>query len=326
MIARHILFAAALGAAIPATASSAPCKVDTLAEQSLGYSEELLPTIRGSIEGHPATLLLDSGSTTTVVNGALARLAALPLSQPTAALRGIGGEVSSSKSNTQFEWALAPRAPIALRVVEQFSVSPQSDGALGAGQLFNDRVDLSFADRRLRLLKLTGACAAEDLGGPQASMQERLAGPVSDPRLYLSVEVNGIPMRALVDTGSRWTTLLRGAAERAGFTPHGAAAEQSGQSEGLGAQRLQAWTSPFDLAVAGQRYPAARLRVIDALPESTLGKADLLLGLDWLHAHRLIAIAGTNQVAVMRTSPDVFTRPLGGRRSVAGQAGRQRPA
>jgi tetratricopeptide (TPR) repeat protein/predicted aspartyl protease len=144
-----------------------------------------------------------------------------------------------------------------------------------------------------------------------------------DRHIAVPVYVNGVKLRALLDTGAQTSVLTRAAAARAGMKPGSEKVEEAGYSAGVGRRTVQAWIAPFEsFKIGGEEVRRTRLRISDFdLPGS-----DMLLGADFFLSHRVYVAPKLRRVYFTHNGGPVFAigKPTG--RSENGKATAAAPA
>lgn len=142
-----------------------------------------------------------------------------------------------------------------------------------------------------------------------------------DMRTNVTVQVNGQPVRALVDSGAPTTILDSAAARRLGADPDDPGA-QLGQSGGIGAHTTTMSAATFDtIAIGPEIVRHARIRVGSLwqgfkddvrTPETERFVADqpeMILGADFIRSHRLLFATSQRRLYFSYLGGEVFTAP-----------------
>jgi hypothetical protein len=123
-----------------------------------------------------------------------------------------------------------------------------------------------------------------------------------DPRIYLDVVINGKHVSALLDTGADVSTLELGIAEQVGVKRLTGAGAVVGSSAGIAGKEFPEWLGLADTVTIGdETIRNVRVRVGAMFAGNTMGRTgshisralsggELLLGLDFLLAHRLLVL------------------------------------
>ena len=174
------------------------------------------------------------------------------------------------------------------------------DLALLLGYDFLHQMDIEFdlTQRAVRLFQPKGC----DRASLAYWSKEAVAVPFEGGRrIFVPVRVNGKPLSAEVDTGATFSSLSAEAALQLGVTSQTAGVTAAGCSTGLGRVRVDQWLAPFESFAIGDelirnpkipfadlwhhtRYESTGSHVARRVDDL----ADMLLGSDFLRAHRVL--------------------------------------
>ncbi len=264
---RRTLLALPFTALAPALAQS--CNRVLVAELRLRLSEGY-PLVTAAIAGRAVSLLLDTGAQGMLITPEAAQSLGLPLAGMTTVF-GTGGSQPArvvSLPGLRLGGADMPGqlAPVAA-LPAQLQADPPLAGLLGASVLARFDLEIDVPASRLRLW--SPAPCPPGIPGPSLAMEVTRQG---EP--FIAVQVNGQPLLALLDTGSRATLLTEATARRVGLV----APPSANMGAGLDGSRMQLAHG----RVRMQLGPYA----MDSAPVSVaalrLERGDLLLGLDQL--------------------------------------------
>lgn len=102
---------------------------------------------------------------------------------------------------------------------------------------------------------------------------------------HLQVMVNGVKMTAIIDSGAGASSITLRAAKRAGLKLDAPGVTRAGVAHGVGDRKAARWRTSFDTFQIGDEIVRnAELGVADY----ELGQIDMLLGADFLRAHRVL--------------------------------------
>ena len=148
------------------------------------------------------------------------------------------------------------------------------------------------------------------------------------PRIVVTVQINGQPMRALLDSGSYTSVLDKWAAERLGITPDSPGVLAGGKRGGLGGKSVDEWIAPLQsFSIGGETIRDTTIRFADLSKDATYtpagsrllrkieGTPAMLLGADFLRAHHVLVAHSQRKVYFTYEGGPVFqtTGPLGPR-------------
>ncbi len=229
--------------------------------------------VRGSVAGRAVSLLLDTGAQGMLLTPAIAQALQLPV-QGMTRIYGTGGSQESPVVLTpglRLGNAAMPDqlAPVAMFPVK-LSADPPFAGLVGVSVLARFNLDLNVPAGRIGLWP--PECASP-VRGMTVSLRVTPAGEATMP-----VRVNGTPLAALLDTGSRATLLGQEAARRLGVR----APVSANTARGIDGERLPLQHARVMLGLGDE---PARQTPVSVTPLE-IGHGDMLLGLDVLERRR----------------------------------------
>lgn len=237
--------------------------------------------VPASIGGTPVTLLLDTGAQGMLLTPGIVEMLRLP-ADPLAGTRLLGtGGVRTVPNVALRDLRVGgllmadSSAPVAtLPGVPQ--TEPPLAGLLGGQFLATYDLDLDVPHGRMALYDPLG-CAAPPFPLPYSILPLNVS-PEGD--VFVTVQVNGVGLLALIDTGSRASIITEQAAKRLGLGGAGSANLAQGvDGSTLPVRHVRAAT----LQVGTEVTANAPLSVSPLL----LGQGDMLLGLDYLGRRRV---------------------------------------
>ena len=248
--------------------------------------------VPASIGGVPVTLLLDTGAQGMLLTPGIVEALRLPVdprggtrmlgtggvrNAPNVMLRGLRvGSVALVDGSVPV--AVLPGVP---------QTEPPLAGLLGDQFLGTYNLDLDLPHGRLALYDALG-CAAPPFSLP-FSILPLIRSPEGDA--FVTVQVNGESLLALVDTGSRASIVTEQTAERLGLGGPGSANIARGvDGATLPIRHLRVRT----VQVGADVVADAPISVSPLL----LGRGDMLLGLDYLGRHRVWISYRTGRVLI----------------------------
>jgi predicted aspartyl protease len=289
----------------PASAASAACQFRQVAELpvTLYGARALRPEVGATIDGVGANLIFDTGGAFIGLSQASAtRLKLHPTAPPpgfqmrsygqivqaqvaTAHRLAYGGVVIASP-----EFLIIDRAP-----------SEDVDGFLGEPAFADVDIEIDLADRVIRLFQPAG-CAGENLAYWADQKQVSVVDLEPFPKAVRPlgwVEINGVRLRALFDTGAPDTDLTADAAKRAGVRPGDLGVHEAGTAGGLGPGGLKNWQGHFQsLTIGKETIPDLVLNFTDK-PNAS---ADLIIGADYFVTHRVL---------ISKSQGKLYSTPVG---------------
>lgn len=306
-----LLALAALPGAAAAQAYPVACQylqVATLPVRYTGPSLHL--TIEGRIDGTPADMLVDTGAAFSMLTRTATERRGLSLQRSGERLVGVGGYSRMYTARVkEFTAGPATLSNARVRVLGDFGTTPSFDAILGAQFLLQHDLEMSLATKEIRFFKPTNCKQAmlaywdaNAIELPFLSSFSRQSNPV------FRATINGKEVTASIDSGSGSTVMTRDVAERVGLKMDSAGVERVGFSVGAGTERVARWrTTLTTLQIGRETINNADVGVVDADLS-----VDLLLGADFLRAHRVLFAMSQKKLYISYLGGD----PLGQRRRI----------
>jgi predicted aspartyl protease len=271
----------------PSAAAPNPCKYVEVAKLPLQYSGPSLEvTTVGSINGTPATMLVDTGASQTALTRTGTERLGLTLHMTGKYSEGVGGYSRIYEARvSEFSSGIAAPAKGYMRVLSDFAVPPAFDAILGASFLMQADLEISLATKEMKFFRPVD-CKDAFLAywSPDAVVVPFESGS-NGRNPYLKVMVNGVKMTAIIDSGAGATSITLRAAKRAGLKLDAPGVTRAGEAHGIGDRKAPRWRTNFDTFQIGDEIVRnAELGVADY----DLGEVDMLIGDDFLRSHRVL--------------------------------------
>ena len=271
--------------AVAAKRSAGSCQPARRLELPLRAERNFL-LAAATLDGAPATLLLDTGAeTTTLTPETVAALQLPPDASRPGSIVGIAGTVASAN-------VVLPRLALGNVVLASAhsvgvgtlpsldGMQPPVAGLLGVDVLAAYEVELDLPHRRMALYTPSPCAAPPPWPGAVAVPLQRTQSGLA----FLDVLVNGHPVRALLDTGARTSLLTQQAAHSLGVTEQMLAGDEERTGSGVGSASVSFRRHRFaSLGLPGAMDRDALANVGDV----QLPGADMLLGADYLGRRRV---------------------------------------
>ena len=294
---------AAIGLALAGNAAAAEtskCKLARIAEWSVG-TQYYRPIVDGEINGRKIGILLDTGAQMSLVRrSATTKLGLTRYEAKDYRAFGGGGETQAEYVHIdEFRIGQAVRKNWRVLVAGEHDFGDEIAILLGDDFLHQVDIEFDLAHNAVRLYE-TRDCE----GVPLAYWTTEPAGVVpieAGAEVRLTVAINGKPFRAHLDSGASASVLAMPDAAQLGVTPDTAGVIAGGCTNGLGRKRVDSWIAPFESFAIGNeiiRDPNLRLAPVgehttdtetgSRLPSQLAGLPQMLLGADFLRAHRVL--------------------------------------
>jgi clan AA aspartic protease (TIGR02281 family) len=275
--------------------------------------ESMQPAVDGTIDGTPASLLVDTGAfdTQLTMNGATRR--DLNLRSTGRYVEGIGGRsrvYSARLKDFSIGPARSTRRP-ELLVIDEANLTPAFDGIAGSPFLLQMDLEVDLYNKQVRMFKPLNC---NDDSALDYWKEETVVLPFAysrdpSPNPHFKVVVNGKELDAMIDTGAHHTIMMLDAAERLGIDIKSAEVKRSGDVAGVGSARAPHWTATFKtVQLGGETINNAEIGIIDSqgsIPE------DLLLGQDFLRTHRVLFAMSQKKMYFAYLGGQPFSRSQG---------------
>ena len=294
---RLLLGAACALASLTVAAAESQCKYTPIGKLPLRYSGPGLEiTTEGTINGLPAELLVDTGASQTYLTRTGTERRNIRLYATGRRSSGIGG-TSPIYASIVNEFIVGPvRAGRSnMPVLGSMGDTPIYDGILGSPFLFQTDVEISLAAKHL-IFFVPEKCGSTWLGYWGKDVQSvpmRMHGGEHHRNPKFFVRINGKELEAMIDTGATTSSITSDAARRAGISLDGPDAERGRGIIGVGSHTASNWyVTVKTFQIGEETVQNARMSVED----SGLNMADVLLGADFVRAHRLLFAMSQNKL------------------------------
>ncbi|MDB5948902.1 MAG: hypothetical protein JWR65_757 [Massilia sp.] len=302
-----------IGLSAPARADDAPpkCTYVNVAELPLRYlGASFHPAVDGFINDSPSPMLIDTGAYKSMLTRRATDRLDLTLRMTGTYVHGIGGSsrVYGARINS---FAIGPTRSrgMTLGVIDEMGAPPDFDAIVGADFLFQADVEIALADKKLRFFR-PHDCKDSFLGyWGKDIVDVPLTGSFGDSRNQtFTVELNGVRLDAIIDSGAAHSVVFAGAARKAGVDIDTPGTLKARDAVGVGPERLAQWKAVFKtFAIGGEIIRDAELSIA-ATPVSGRVQADIFLGADFLRAHRVLFAMSQHRLYIGYLGGDVFTR------------------
>jgi predicted aspartyl protease len=284
------------------------CQYVEIAELPLRYSgPSLQVTTDGVIDGLPGPMLVDTGAAMSTLTRTATMRRDMSLSITGEHASGIGG-YSRLYSTRVREFSVGPArsARGSMWVVGDMGSAPSYDAIVGAPFLLQADMELSLAEKKMRFFRGANCNRTHNLGYWGDNIFEIPFERHFDksPNPHFTIEVNGEKMEAMIDSGAQTTSIMSSAAKRAGLKLDAPGSAKLGYSEGVGTDRVARWSTIVErMQIGGEQVQNAEIAVLETSPVSGV---DILLGDDWLRAHRVLFAMSQKKLYISYLGGDPF--------------------
>lgn len=296
----------ASAAGLTAQAVHAECQYGPVAKLPVTM-QGLRASVPVTIKGQKADMWIDTGAFFNFMSRAKATELGLRLEQSPIVhqINGIGGSADVMLARVS-EFGLAGYRFPQMEIL--VGGSDAGNGFLGANLFrpFDSEFDLAHGQINLMSAKGCGkANLAYWAGDRFLAISPLLDGGFSSPNhIYTTITVNGVKLRAMLDTGAPGTILSRAAAQRAGIDLNSVGAVADGQSHGIGIKGRNRWVvrlKTFD--IGGETIQNTPISVID----QDLNSEDAIIGMDFFLSHHLLVSRSQNQIYITYNGGPIFS-------------------
>jgi clan AA aspartic protease (TIGR02281 family) len=260
-----------------------------------------------TIKGQKADMWIDTGAFFNFMSRAKAAELDLRLDAPPQGLHvtGIGGSADVMVAHVPDVALVGYHFP---RMDFLVGGSDAGNGFFGANLFrpFDSEFDLAHGQINLMSAKGCGkANLAYWAGNRFLAISPLLEGGMNSPsHIYTSITVNGVKMRAMLDTGAPGTILSRQAARKAGIDLNAADAVADGEAHGIGIKGRKRWVvklKSFD--IGGETIQNTPIAVID----QDLDTEDAIIGMDFFLSHHLMISRSQSQIYITYNGGPIFS-------------------
>lgn len=304
-------FAAILSAIVlisaGATAAEPACQYRELARLPLRYAGPSLEiTTDGSINGTPATMLVDTGASQTALTRLATERNKLVLRNTGREARGIGGTAPIYQTRVD-EFSIGPArlGRAVVRVLDDFGSTPSYEALVGAPFLLQSDLEISLLTKELKFFRPKN-CDAAFLGywDQKAVVLPFTRHTRSPANPHFTVVVNGVKLDAMIDSGAFGSFVTVNAAKRAGLKLDAPEVIRAGDAVGVGTQRAARWRTTFKrFEIGDEIVHNAQVGVLDYE-----GEAEVLLGADFLRSHRVLFAMSQQKIYLSYTGGEPFSQ------------------
>ena len=305
----HAAAALLLATQINTAMADSTCRYIEQASLALSHSgQSRTPTVAGQINGKPVNMLLDTGAGRTYIMRAEADRQNMNPERIRQQTHGVGGASSVFLVKVrEFGIGDARAANLRFPVVETMDQSGIA-ALVGADFLMQYDVEMDLAKDRVKLFRADG-CQEKALAywDPHAmSVPMTMIDGGSSP--LVQVNINGVTITALIDSGASRSFVNLSAARKLGFAIDAAGVKAAGKAAGIGAAIKDTWNMTFDsFAIGDEAIRNPRIGVLDDT-DTVLRNSpfQVILGRDFLRAHHVLLAQSQMQVYYSYNGGPVF--------------------
>jgi len=299
-----VLVVAGLSTPSAVALAAADCMV-RIAEWPVRISHGNKLLIDGAINGQRVDVALDTGSMLTLIMRSEAQRLGLKPSSTRGRISGAGGESTVEQVLVdEVRIGEATRKDWNMLVAGEQDMKGEFSMLLGDDFLQHVDIEFDLPDNAIRLYR-SSSCGNASLAYWAANdVGEAAIEPFNEtkPRIFVSVQINGEPVRALLDSGAANSLLNKSIAARLGMEPGEPGVVAAGRVRGVGKSELNAWVAPFQSFVIGSE----KLKEIAILFADLPADLPMLLGADFLRSHRVLVAHSQRKIYFSYAGGPVF--------------------
>lgn len=257
------------------------CRLDRVAELPLSM-HGTVPVLHAEINGRSAALVLDTGSDSTVLTRTAARRLGVPEGT---ALHNVGGAGGNARVGVA-EVASIALGPITVQRPQTLLTEaprPPLDGVVGIDLLIDYELELDAPARVARLYRARPCLDARPAWNTPYAQLAVQQSPGSG-HLFVSVLLDGQPLRGMLDSGASRSAISLQSAEDVGLSRKRLAALPRSRGQAINAEGVLVRSATFRTLQVGDTVLRDPLLAVIDLPAFA---GDLLVGGDYLATRRL---------------------------------------
>lgn len=313
LLCRALPLALLLSLAAGARADDAPakCRYANVATLPVRYlSDSFQPAVEGVIDGAPASMMLDTGASRSLLTRNATDRLKLSLRMSGGYATGIGGASRLYSTRVQdFGVGPAHSGKASMYVIGDTGGDLGYDALVGADFLLQADLEFALAEKQVRFFR------------PQDCQDSFLAYWSSDAIVIpftrngdgnrnpeFTVELNGVKLTAVIDSGASASAVFVKAARKAGINTEAPGVLKRHDTFGVGETRVKRWSAVFDsFAIGDETVRNAEIDILDTPDTGRIG-ADMLLGADFLRAHRVLFAMSQQRLYISYLGGPIFSR------------------
>jgi hypothetical protein len=302
-----------------AAGDAGSCRYVPIAKIDVDYSDQTRRvSVTGNVNGKPLPMMLDTGMYESRLLRSGADRLGLKLEPTGRYVYGVSGAAVTYRTYVDDFAVGATHTGKTVVPVLDLPMEKRFDAIVGADYLLQTDMELSLADKFVQFFRASGCGDTILAYWDSNAMEVPFIGKEGNSnKPYVAVELNGVKLRAILDTGAPRTSITRHAAELAGVNVDGPGVHKAGKSSGIGDRLLDNWVADFrSFRIGDETINNPRLSIRDDAPQGE-GRVDVLLGIDFLRVHHVLFAMSQNRL---------YMSYLGGPLFGAGQQATATPA
>ncbi|WP_036170153.1 retroviral-like aspartic protease family protein [Massilia sp. 9096] len=273
-----------------AAGEAGSCKYVPIAKIDVDYSDRTRRVVvTGTINGTQVPMMMDTGAYETLLLRNGADRLGLRLEATGKYSYGLAGATITYRTHVNdFSLGASHTGRTVVPVID-VPGEKRNEAIVGADYLLQTDMELSLADKYMQFFRASGCDDTYLAYWDQNAMEIPFIGKEGKSnKPFVTVELNGVKMKAMLDTGAPRTTIGRHAAEQAGINVNAPEVHKIGQSGGIGHELRDNWVADFKSFKIGDETVNNPHMIIRDDPPQGEGQVDVLLGIDFLRVHHIL--------------------------------------
>lgn len=291
-----------------AAGDAGSCRYVPIAKVDVDYSDRTRRvSVTGAINGKPVRMMVDTGAYETRLLRRGADRLDLKLEPTGRYSYGVSGAAVTYRTYVDdFSLGVSHTGKTVVPVLD-LPAETRHEAIVGADYLLQTDMELSLADKYMQFFRASG-CADTYLAYWDSNAMEIpfIGKEEGSNKPYVAVELNGVKLTAILDTGAPRTSVTRHAAELAGVRVDAPGVRQIGKSSGIGDKPLDNWLADFkSFRIGAETVNNPRLDIREDPPQGE-GRVDVVLGIDFLRAHHILFAMSQDRLYMSYLGGELF--------------------
>ena len=290
--------------------------------------------VQGSINGKTAPMMIDTGAVLTTLTSQGVDYFGLTLYHSPVTQVGVSGESMTYETVVddialgKFHGRPNKRLSVAMDSFSPYKV------IVGTNIMLNADLEFNSADRTIKFFEAENCSNTFLAYWNKDALDVALTEMSSkDRRQVVTVEINGQKLRAIIDSGAKYSLLNKAFAARLGITPESPNVTKIGSVVGIGSHKIDTWLVKFDsFSIGDETVKNPSIRMSDlwgaaradehnmATSEMLDAEPDMLLGVDFLRTHHVLLALSQHRLYFSYEGGAVFPPPKPAAVKVRGDA------
>ncbi|HEX4504880.1 MAG TPA: retroviral-like aspartic protease family protein [Alphaproteobacteria bacterium] len=302
------------------TALAVPCKLSKAGELRVTVDPANRILIDASIKGQPAKLQIDSGAFATIFDATVLSRFGIAKAGEQRDVVGVGGRTNTfHQTIPDLSFGSFVGDNLRWTVSERHFLPDGIYGVLGMDFLGSFDVELDLAHNTINLFKYH-ECPAEPVYWAPTFSEADLA--IRDYALHTTLQLNGLPVEAVIDTGASRTAIMTDFTRRLGLDETSSGMVRAGDVRGIDGRPLPIYTYRFAELHVGDEViknpilfvQKQDIRNIDTAPTAAGhiyhdSRPAAILGADFIKTHHIYLAMKDRKMYFTYNGGGIFSPP-----------------